>query len=57
MKGFIEVQYYGANVLTMINVNFITHFGDGFISCVGRENGIRVKESYEQIKQLIKEAQ
>lgn len=57
MKGFIEVKDIMLNDM-IINVNNIIYvYCDSKIRLSGIENEIQLNESYEQIKQLIKEAQ
>lgn len=55
MKGFIEVTIY--NDITMINIKKIVAFQDYHIQVKGIKDLIEVKESIEEIKQLIKNAQ
>ena len=55
MKGFIEVT--NNKVKFSVNINNIIAFGDRWILSNGDEYQNIVDESYEKIKQLIKEAQ
>ena len=55
MKGFIEVT--NNKVKFSVNINNIIAFGDRWILSNGDECQNIVDESYEKIKQLIKEAQ
>lgn len=55
LKGFIEVQIY--DTITMININKIIAFQDYHIQVKGIKGLIEIKQSYEEIKQLIKNAQ
>lgn len=55
LKGFIEVQIY--DTITMINIKHIIAFQDYHIQVRGIKNLMEIKESYEEIKQLIKNAQ
>lgn len=57
MKGFIEVtDTYGVKLLLNIEkINMI--WIDSEILINGREYSFRLKESYEEIKELIKNAQ
>lgn len=56
MKGLIEVTIVdGRKVL--VGINAIVWVSDGFINFSGVENCIIVKETCEEIKKLITEAQ
>jgi len=55
LKGFIEVQIY--DDITMININHITAFQDYYIQVKGIKGLQEIKQSYEEIKELIKNAQ
>lgn len=55
LKGFIEVTGSAGNPIS-ININHIKEFHGQYISlCVNRET-IYVRETYEEIKQLIQQA-
>lgn len=55
MKGFIEVTYSGGKKI-LININRIEKLSNNVIYLVNNSY-YKFEESYEQIKQLIKEAQ
>ena len=59
MKGFIEVTPYGGKIKRLINLNNIVEVIDWYpvsIKIINNDAFV-TEESYEQIKQLIKEAQ
>lgn len=63
LKGFIEVTeiYNGQETLKMVNINTISEFFENMIikTTQYRDGSLHivVKESYEEIKELIKNAQ
>ena len=59
MKGFIEVTTYEGKIKRLINLNNIVEVIDWYPVSIKYLNNdaFRIEESYEQIKQLIKEAQ
>lgn len=59
MKGFIEVTTYEGKIKRLINLNNIVEVIDWYpvsIKIINNDAFV-IEESYEQIKQLIKEAQ
>lgn len=54
LRGWIEVEQQGIKIT--INVNKVSYFYDGCIHFYG-EDRMLVKESYDSIKQKIKEAE
>ena len=59
MKGFIEVTTYEGKIKRLINLNNIVEVIDWYpvsIKIINNDAFV-TEESYEQIKQLIKEAQ
>ena len=59
MKGFIEVTPYEGKIKRLINLNNIVEVIDWYpvsIKIINNDAFV-IEESYEQIKQLIKEAQ
>lgn len=59
MKGFIEVNNSSKEIISLNNINRIHPYLDGVYKTKIYTNSeiIIVTESYEKIKQLIKEAQ
>ena len=56
MKRFIEVtDSYGINKY-YINISYIASFGDKWILMSNKEYPEGIKETYEEIKELIKNA-
>lgn len=51
MKGFIELSNG-----VCININHIISFGNNWIYAIGNEYQTEVKESYEEIKELIEKS-
>ena len=59
MKGFIEIQtVHGELILVQIKAIscIINHKGDSLIWLMGDNNELRVEQSYEEIKALIKKS-
>lgn len=57
MKGFIEVTNISNTRKYTLNINHIVLFEDNSITLKYSDKAFSIKESYEEIKQLIKKAQ
>lgn len=57
IKGFIEVTSTNINSKFLINIKYIEYIEDNFIILnLTKPDFIKCKETYEEIKQKIKEA-
>lgn len=57
MKGFIEVTLKVKGIKVLVNVSLIKDITEDSTICFGNEYFYTVKETYEEIKQLIKNSQ
>lgn len=57
MKGFIEVTLKLQGKKILVNISLIKDITEDSVICFGNKYFYSVKESYEEIKELIKKAQ
>lgn len=56
MEGFIEVTLKIQDKKVLVNISLIKDITEDSVICFGNKYFYSVKETYEEIKQLIKEA-
>lgn len=57
MKGFIEVTLKVKGIKVLVNISLIKDITEDSVICFGNKYFYTVKETYEEIKQLIINAQ
>lgn len=56
MKGFIELTLKIQDKKILVNISLIKDITEDSVICFGNEYFYTVKETYEEIKELIKQA-